>query len=158
MWHETKAGKEFIAKASKLNRKGWFKLVLKTFPRVAIAGGPNTGKTTLSRMVGGRPVYHTDDHRGLAWEAVPHAVIAEVLDQTGGGREPFVVEGVQVPRTLRKGLVVDAVVWLDEPLEEESKGQATMRKGCATVLADWFKDNKDVPVLQAPRVSQTQEE
>lgn len=148
---------EFIKKASGLNRRAWFELALKTYPRIAICGGPNVGKTTLARMVKDRPVIHTDSFMERSWEAVPHAVIAKVYDETGGGKDPFVIEGVQAPRTLRKGLEVDAVLWLDQPLEPESKGQASMRKGCMTVLADWFADNKHIPVLQAPAIAAEEE-
>ena len=148
-------GEQFIAKAKGLNRKAWFELALKTFDRIAIAGGPNSGKTTLCRLVKGRPVFHTDEHKHLAWEAVPHAVIAEILNESA--IKQFVVEGVQVPRTLRKGLEVDAVLWLNEALEPNSKGQEAMRKGCQTVLAEWYATHKDVPVLQAPAVKTSED-
>ena len=136
------------------NRKAWFRDVLAKYKRIAICGAPNTGKTTLSRLAD-RPVIHTDDYRTRTWEAVPHAVIADVLD-VAKDSDRYVVEGIQVPRCLRKGMEVDAVVYLAEPLEENSKGQAAMGKGAFTVLADWYATHKDVPVLQAPPIPESE--
>ncbi len=146
---------EFASSICKLNRKAWFAEVLKRYDRIAIVGGPRSGKSVLSRQ-SNRPTIHTDDYRHRSWEAVPHAVIADILELDDPER--FIVEGVQVPRTLRKGLKVDVVVVLMEPLETLSTRQEGMRKGVVTVLADWFKDHKDVPVLQAPAVTDIEKE
>jgi dephospho-CoA kinase len=140
---------QFIAHIAGMNRKAWFNAVLGNYNRIAIVGGPRAGKTTLSRLTD-RPVIHTDDYRDRSWEAVPHAVIADVLDLQG---DRFIVEGVQVARALRKGLEVDVVLVLNEPLSELTPRQEGMRKGVMTVLADYYKDHKDVPILQAPAVT-----
>jgi ABC-type thiamine transport system ATPase subunit len=133
-----------------MNRKAWFKEQLKKYDRIAVAGGPKAGKTTLCRLVRDRTVIHTDSFMHDTWENVPRAVIADIVKTSP---QRFVVEGVQVPRCLRKGLEVDAVLWLDEPLEKLSPRREGMRKGCLTVFADWYKDHKDVHVLQAPPVA-----
>lgn len=141
------------------NRKAWWKDVLKKYDRIAVTGSPRTGKSTLVRLVKDRPVISTDDYRRRSWSAVPHAVIADVLDLVHDKETPrFVVEGVQVPRTLRKGLEVDCVVVLAEPLAEQTPKQIALGKGLMTTLADWFKDHKDVPVLQAPPVAKEEAE
>lgn len=134
------------------NRKAWWKDVLKKYDRIAVTGSPRTGKSTLVRLVKDRPVISTDDYRRRSWSAVPHAVIADVLDLTHDSKR-FVVEGVQVARCLRKGLDVDVVCVLAEPLEELTTRQAGMGKAVMTVLADWYKDHKDTPILQAPPVT-----
>lgn len=138
-----------------MNRKAWFADVLKRYNRIAVVGGPRAGKTTLARLAD-RHVIHTDDYRTRSWEAVPHAVIADIRDLEAdslsrGNR--WIIEGVQVARALRKGLEVDVVLVLNEPLEDLTTRQEGMRKGVMTVLADWYKDHKDVPILQAPAVA-----
>lgn len=141
------------------NRKAWFLDVLKKYNRVAVTGAPRCGKSTLVRLVKDRPVVGTDDYRNRSWAAVPHAVIADVLDLVHDKETPkFVIEGVQVPRALRKGLEVDCVVVLMEPLAEQTPRQIALGKGLMTTLADWFKDHKNVPMLQAPPVTDLDKE
>lgn len=113
--------------------------LLARFPRVAIAGVPRSGKTTGIAFTAevdddGRRIIHTDDWKQprCNWADAPALVIAACQDSR------FLVEGVQVGRCLRKGLVVDAVVWMAEPLVELDKGQATMAKGCKTIFDDWL--------------------
>lgn len=135
-----------------MNRKAWFADVLKRYNRIAVVGGPRAGKTTLVRAARSHSKIHTDDYRTRSWAAVPHALIADVLD-LAEDTPKFIVEGVQVARALRKGLEVDVVLVLNEPLTELTTAQEGMRKGVMTVLADWYKDRKDVPILQAPAVA-----
>jgi hypothetical protein len=121
--------------------------------RICIAGGPRTGKTTLAGklqadFIGERrawldvealraamPVRHTDDLIDLGWSDAS-AAAALWFDDPG----PWIVEGVAVPRALRKWLAAhpegkpcDVVHWLEEPMDLRSKGQIAMGKGCATV-------------------------
>lgn len=131
--------------------------------RICIAGGPRTGKTTLAGKIAadivtmecdscgwpaaehgcatpilGRviaPVRHTDDLIHLGWSEAS-AAAALWFDEPG----PWIVEGVAVPRALRKWLAshpagkpCDVVYWLEDPHEELTPGQAAMTKGCATV-------------------------
>ena len=143
-----------------MNRKAWFADVLRRYNRIAIVGGPRAGKTTLARLAD-RHVIHTDDYRTRSWEAVPHAVIADIRDLEAdslsrGNR--WIIEGVQVARALRKGLEVDVVLVLNEPLEDLTTRQEGMRKGVMTVLASWFADHKDVPIMQAPPVTDIDKE
>lgn len=95
--------------------------LLERHARVAITGPPKCGATTLSRIVTDRRVIHTEAFKGLAWAKVPQAVVDEI-----GDRERFVVEGVQVPRALKRGLEVDCVVLLREPLEDLDARQAAL--------------------------------
>jgi hypothetical protein len=118
-----------------------FTRLLAAHPRVAIAGGPQTGKTTLAKITTDRPVFHSDDFKSFAWEAVPLAMLAGVA-----GHKTFVIEGVQVARALRKGLVVDAVIYLHRPRVERIRGQVVMAKGIHTVFAEWRKANRGVPL------------
>ena len=71
--------------------------------RVVIAGGPRTGKTTHANKLGaesGARVRHTDDLIGrLEWSAASQEV-SQWFDEPG----PWIVEGVAVPRAVRKWL------------------------------------------------------
>ncbi len=98
---------------------------------------------------------HTDDFRDYAWADVPFRAIDEIDTMGTGSR--FVIEGMQVPRTLRKGLVVDAVLWLPQELEHNSKGQMAMGKAASTVLAEWSVTHQDVPLLTAPPVQKNED-
>ena len=113
----------------------WFIGILRDHARVAIAGGPKSGKTTLSRMATDRPVFSTDDLIGATdWAGAP----AGIMQMVAKSPDRYVVEGVQVPRALRKGLTPDAVVWLGTPRVELTPGQDAMRKGTETVMRDWM--------------------
>lgn len=123
----------------------WFDEVLNTYARIAIAGGPKTGKTTLSKRVEDRPVYHTDDYRHMEWSEASFFV-CELINQKRG---PLIVEGVRVPHALRKGMIVDCVIWLDQPLEKLTERQRGMRNGCITVM-DEVRPNLRAHWLFAP--------
>lgn len=120
----------------------WFADILSKHPRVAVTGGPKTGKTTLCAGVTDRPVLHTDDFKHLEWSEASQAVVLASNDTRGS----LVIEGVAVPRALRKGMQVDAVVMLDGAHEPLSKGQAAMAAGVWTVLQKWREANPDVLV------------
>ncbi len=113
----------------------WFAVALSMYDRIAIVGGPGTGKTTLSKWAGShRPVLGTDEYQTMPWEDVPR----HVINKTRTLGRKFVVEGVHVARALRKGLEVDAVIHLEtlhrpDPLP----GQLAMGKGVETVFAEW---------------------
>ena len=126
--------------------KEWWRDLLSRYPRVAIAGGPRTGKTTLSALGDGRLVVHTDDWiNRTEWEGVP----TEVIKACGTG--PVIVEGVQVPRALRKGLSVDCVVWLERPRTLQTRKQLIMLAGIRTIFAEWASNNAGaVPVFSPP--------
>lgn len=119
------------------------------FERVAITGGPRTGKSFLAAQIHHLPVVHTDDFIDLGWDSVPAAVIAECRKHPR-----FVVEGVMVPRSLRgakdgslEGLQVDAVIWLDNTMAPQTPKQAAMGRGVATVFAEWVARHREVFVV-----------
>ena len=104
--------------------------------RIAICGGPKTGKTTLSATLPGK-VMHTDDAAGLGWSAASLEV-SKWFDRPG----PFVIEGVAVARALRKWLLAnpegkpcDKLIWLANAWIPTTPGQQRMATGCRTVLA-----------------------
>jgi hypothetical protein len=111
--------------------------------RVVIAGGPRVGKTTLAASLAAEKgielVQNTDQLVGVLEWSEASAEVATWFDKPG----PWIVEGVATVRALRKwfaahdeGTPCDLVIWLDQPREELSKGQAAMAKGCAKILAE----------------------
>jgi hypothetical protein len=106
--------------------------------RVLITGGPKTGKTTLAMLQGevsGLQPMHTDDLIALGWSEASAAVIPWI-SRPG----PWIIEGVAVPRALRKwfaanptGKPADKVIFLGKPWQELSPGQLAMTKGLVTV-------------------------
>lgn len=131
---------------------GLFHAFLAAHPRVAIAGGPRTGKTTLAaaaqsaRKCLDDRVFHGDDLIRLGWSAASETLAYDVNQLDG----PLIVEGVQVPRALRKGMSIDGVIWMRTPWGEQTREQAAMAKGCETVFNEWRQANPDVPVLVGP--------
>lgn len=120
-----------------------FEALLDQYPRIGIAGGPRTGKSTLSQAAAQRrPVIGTDRYmHDMSFEDVPYRLIDDVRDL-----KTYVAEGVQVGRAVRRGLPVDALVYLDEPKAEQTTRQASMSKAVLTVLKDWAaKAEGDLP-------------
>lgn len=108
-------------------------------PRICIAGSPRTGKTFLATRMGEllrlKPL-HTDDLIGhLEWSDASLEV-----SRWMGLPAPWVIEGVAVPRALRKRLAAspdrpcDVLVLLSNPWEQLTSGQIAMGKGIRTVL------------------------
>lgn len=129
-----------------------FDALLAKHNRIAIVGGPQVAKTTLSRRVKDRPVFGTDEHKraNLAWADVPAAIIKQVE-----GLDRFVVEGVMVARALRgskdgtrAGITVDCIVCLNTAMIERLPGQERMAKGVATIFADYIEKNPDHPPIE----------
>lgn len=125
------AVREALAKESSLVDQ------LSPFPRVAITGGPKTGKTTLALALGartGRPVLHTDDLLHLDHhEATRRA--ARWFDEPA-----WIVEGVAVPRALRKWLLQNpdrplsaGALYLRQAHVHRNKSQVAMERGVRTV-------------------------
>lgn len=121
--------------------------VASRFNRLAIAGGPKSGKTYLSNIQG-LPVIHTDDWMDKPWGDQPHIAIREA-----SGMELFVIEGVQVARFLRKAAQlkmpppVDAVIYLTKEWDELNVGQRSLTKGVRTVFDRWLEFEVPVPVF-----------
>lgn len=126
--------------------EAWFRRVLDRYPRVAIAGPPKCGKTTLALLATDRPVVHTDAFIDKGWAEQPAIIIDACRDLSR-----VLVEGIQVGRALRKGLKVDAVVWLDRPHAQLSEGQERMAKGVATVFREVTATNPALIVLRPPQ-------
>lgn len=118
--------------------------------RVAILGGPRTGKTTyatrLAKSAGVKltstgkrsadAVVHTDSFIADGWDAIPANVIAKLEGETD-----FVLEGCQAARVLRRWFSQDPeapklerVVIFTKPHVKRSGGQEAMAKGIRTVI------------------------
>ena len=126
--------------------------------RIAITGGPKTGKTTLAdqmwngiavaagaadpmkRGLGIGIVRHTDDLIGTHEWSDASAEVAHWFDAPG----PWIIEGVAVSRALRKWRdqhpgerpPVDRVIYLVEPHVDLTKAQTAMAKGVEKVHAE----------------------
>jgi len=121
-----------------------FQGLLERFARVALAGVVKGGKSLLlQESRPDRQVFHTDDlqARGLEWEQYPDVVLSEL-----GGVGRFLLVGMQVPRILRKGLEVDAVVWVNQPRGRVTKRQGAFSKGARTIMHKWRREKPDIPV------------
>src|SRR5262245_29026178 len=113
--------------------------VFESAPRVVVAGGPKTGKTTLAIRGGrrtGKPTRHSDALVTTHKWGDDSAEVATWFDQPG----EWIVEGATMARALRKWLAghpgqrLDVtVIYCRDPLCSRSKGQETMAKGVHTV-------------------------
>jgi uridine kinase len=113
-------------------------------PRIVIAGGARCGKTTLAAHVLDTwpeigAVRHTDDLLGKADWSEASEEVATWMARPG----PWLIEGVSAVRALRKALQrlpdqkpCELVFYLDRPLVDLTKGQATMNKGVSTVFEE----------------------
>ena len=128
--------------------------------RIAIAGGPKTGKTTLADLLAGTggEAKHTDDLMSLGWSESSEAVSKWFDDP-----ECQVMEGVSIVRALRKwlksnpdGKPVDRVIYLSEPFEALSERQEAMAKGCGTIWSEIELQlaEREVVIGIPPKVSQ----
>jgi len=121
-----------------------FQDILNRYDRVAVTGVVKGGKSLLlDNVKPARRVFHTDElHRiGLEFKDYPAYVLEEL-----GGEARFVVAGMQVPRILRKGLEVDALVWVNTPRESLTVKQGGFSKGARTIMHKWRRANPEVPV------------
>ena len=119
--------------------------------RIAISGGPLTGKTTLADQIGAKyniPVYHTDDLIHLGWSEASEEA-QKWFDRPGS----WVIEGVAVSRALRKWrkyhpdqpAPLNIMIFLSSPHRERTKEQEIMAKGVKKVqkeLDSWLEESK----------------
>ena len=111
--------------------------------KIAIMGGPRTGKTTLSEKIKeDMNLYHTDDIKDLPWSEQ-----SDVVCDWFTLEEDCIIEGVTVVRALRKFLEkyphmkpCDKLIILTIPYFQ-TDGQEKMSKGHDTIL------NQILPVL-----------
>jgi DNA polymerase III delta prime subunit len=122
--------------------------------RVLLAGGPGVGKSTRSAVLAtelGCEARHTDSLRTtFDWSGVS-AEVATWFDAPG----PWVIEGVAVPRALRKwlaahpeGIPADVLYWGAVARVPTTPGQNAMAKGVATV----WNEIRDVLLERGMRV------
>jgi len=124
--------------------------------RVAVVGGPRTGKSTAARALAdahGLPLRHADDLIPLGWSRASEQLAHEIRLSDGG-----IFEGVAIARALRKllelepGQPLDAVVRMREPYAELTPGQAAMSAGHDRVLEAILPEleRRGVRVLELP--------
>ena len=109
----------------------------KRLDRIVIAGGPRSGKSTLtSKISSGYRVHDGEELVGFEWS--PGSLRAsEWLDEPG----PWICENVAMARALRKWLArnptgpapADLVIQLGCQVAERIPGQQRMALGCLTV-------------------------
>lgn len=105
---------------------------LPAYNRIAVAGGPLTGKSLISDTILDRPHVATDTYMHLPWDEQASA-ISLALE----GLDRFLLTGVRTGAVLMHGLKVDTAVWLDIPLQPLTKEQETMRRGARTMFQRW---------------------
>jgi hypothetical protein len=126
--------------------------------RVAICGWPRAGKTSLAALAAakiGVAPRSTDELLGTHDWSAASAEASTWFDAPG----PFVLEGVALPRSLRKwlrrnptGKPCDVAVFLSSPFVALSEGQERMGKGCNTVWQEILPEllHRGVTLGKAP--------
>lgn len=129
-----------------------FRQLLTQHQRIAIAGVPGAGKTTLSKLVTDRPVIHTDDYikdsRGRDdWDGCPTRCCVAIPMR----RQPVVLEGVRATAVLQLMPELHfelhdpftCLIWLDQPHPsvKYTPEQERAAKGRRTNFAKWLREN-----------------
>jgi hypothetical protein len=103
--------------------------------KIAIAGVPKAGKTTHALSLGTQ-FRSTDSLIPKGWSEASDEAASWFADDG-------IVEGVAVPRALRKWLAenpegrpVDEVHWLGVPRHDLTPGQNSMARGCQTIFEE----------------------
>ena len=103
--------------------------ILRTHKRVAVTGGPDTGKSIVTDWVDDRPVYHSDDYTNDDWSTKPDALIKDAYQHDSP--QGYVVAGITADRAVRKGLQVDAIIHCETTLNDKpgkAKGRNALKK------------------------------
>lgn len=108
--------------------------------KICITGAPKTGKTTLACAMLCNQLYHCDDYINMGWSE-SSAYAAGLM---AGAHSSWLMEGVQVPRALRKFIEAHPgvkpcdrlVILRNEPYEPPTPGRRSMAKSIETVLAE----------------------
>ena len=118
--------------------------VLLRYRRIALAGGPRAGKTTLVRnRVLDRLVVSTDSYLDLSWDEVPQRIVSDLR----GAGDWWLLEGVRAPWCLRLGLEVDAAVWVWGARCELTAAQQGLATASRNVWDEWLASS-GVPVFE----------
>lgn len=121
---------------------------------LCITGPPRAGKSWLSdqleELVPGVHVVHTDKWKHELWEQVPIVVRDHVAD-VAPHYDHVVVEGVQVARAIRKGLVCDLLIVISRSLEELTPRQ----RGLGKSIEKWLQSLS--PLVPVERFEHCQE-
>ena len=109
--------------------------LLERYRCVGLTGPANSGKTTLAdRVSDSATVLHGDDYQPLG-SSEATAALARATAVAADGARPVLIEGVTVPRAVRKGAPVRCLVVLSEgrPL---NRGQEAQWAGVQTVVRE----------------------
>lgn len=124
--------------------------LLEEHSRIGLTGVVMSGKTLLLEEGGlgipPREVLHIDTLRKNDWEMIPSIVCSRLST-----KESFIVVGVQVPRCLRNGLEIDALVWLDTSRKVRTNRQHGVGKGTRKIMHHWRHLHPEIPVYFSPR-------
>ena len=114
------------------------------YKKVALTGPPKSGKTTLANEIKDRPIIHTDDFIHLSWK---EQVLASRIK--AASLDTFLIEGIQVPRILRKGLDIQIVICLGKSIEPLNTHQVDTAKSIRTILAEWSRSSmgEAIPIV-----------
>lgn len=77
---------------------------------ICIHGKSATGKTTVAQQLCRSlqyPVFHTDDYKHLGWEQSLYGLMNDLGER---GSVPCIIEGIQIPRLIRKGFKADLII------------------------------------------------
>lgn len=122
--------------------------------RIAICGGPKTGKSTLAARIAaetGCQLIATDAYMDVPWGQIPDVILPSLK-----ATDSWVLEGVQAARVLRRWLndgspfALDRCYWLNVPYLPRTDGQESMAKGVATVFMGGVRAvllSKNIPIL-----------
>jgi hypothetical protein len=114
--------------------------MLSTHSRVALIGGPSTGLTELAYEVcTDRPIVLASEFDARPWAEIPGAIELALGPLTSW----LLVGGVHVARLLRKGLKLDAVVYVDSDDQ--------LSKQTNSIFMDWRRGNRTVRVVSPDR-------